>query len=504
MDDAAYGDSFRYSYGTYAEGRTVYMLNALTGSKTTLFVIPPSKDLYIGSWESSIGTAGSSIDTHPNALFYLLLNGDNSIYEAKIVDMSGNVYVDIVAQCSDQEFDLTAASFSTFWDFGSAQRTKSVAGANIALTVNSGSGYFILINPITGVYRLDPLPAGILNIMPGITDYADAFCVLIEPDSGYISQGSMLMPLVSGEQWSIFVVSPDGNQSENTPIDGGIATTMISDSSNTIKTLNLDQGSLSLLVIDGNEPDSGYGLIPLSTSIYNNPSDYFNWINGFSPTGLPEVIFDAYDVDNGDVNGYYLQDTFAPTLIHTGPGGGYSYYTNSFGQRGPVAYGDSITGDLYVIDRVTRTSDEYAVPNTSGFWIDYSVYYQGAESTLVDSQTLDWQVVQQDSSFLQGSIQSGYSINDVFTSEDYIIVQSTPDNVAFYSNIDGSLIQESDVPATFTTRPCNNTATYFIDDSPARTIYMFSGTHQAASPTIQIDGNPGNEYIWNDVYWWNW
>jgi hypothetical protein len=278
----------------------------------------------------------------------------------------------------------------------------------------------------------------------------------------------------------------------------------ITDSSNKVKTLALDLGVLGILEFDGNNPPAASDFSPLSTSIYNSPSDYFNFSIGFTPSGLVEAIFDGYDSAAGDVNGYYLQDTYAPTLIHTGPGGGYSYYMNSFGDRGPAAYGDSVTGELYVIDRTTRTSDEYVVPSTGGFDSDRSVNYKNSRTTLADSQALDWQVVLQDSTFLQGSISSGFSINDAFTSTDYITTTQSPNSASFFSTIDGSLIQEWIVTATGTSIPCGNTIFYINDQGSTRTITMYSGTHSAVSPSFQIDGGAGNEYLWNDNYWWNW
>jgi hypothetical protein len=503
IDENAYGDKVRYLFGETGQTRTYYALDLLTGSKTTLFNIPANRNWDNNEWDYEID--GGWVRPSANAMYYHVLDATDTYYEeAKIVDYDGNVLVDILAQCLEQGVNIATDPVDSWWSYGSAYINGDQNHCNILYELTSND--IVIINSATGVHTGLTKPS--TDVFQASDSYGRDYIVYSLSDGTYTIKGDMYFPQTTADQIGFTIISETGVDSTFIFEEAGTPYDYYIDSDNKLVAFGVTSGVLNIVRIDcltGVETETA-----LSTSIYDDPSDYFQFVSSVVPvTNAGECFFFATDAAAGDVNGYYVQDIHVPVLVHTGPGGGYYMYTNDYNELNPIMYFDSVTNELYVIDRATRTSDEYTIQNATGtnFSTD-RVYFRTNEDGYISSDfnnSSEWVFVGANENFIQGNIDTGELAGSTYFGDDYLMIRNADEDAFYiYSRETGAPITTVTLPASsdWIWPPCNNVVTYCEEAVEGiRTTTVTIGSSSSTSPVIDYDDI---ESTWNDTQWWDW
>jgi len=496
LSEQVYEDKVIYTYGTSSTGRQLYSLDLLTGQKTLLATVPANGSLSTGSYTSTYGNP-NTIYTAADVIFCSVEDAGGNLLEFKLIDHSGNVLTDIYAQLLELGEDPN--TIDDWYRYGSGYTTHQQAGCFL-LVILDGNSKCAVVNANSGILNVFPISLANTAIFQGLGRFTtDNFIISVDLPGGGSFKADMLFPDVSGEQSAFIIINSSGDTDTVYFNEGVTLFKYYIDSDNNLTVFTVESGVLSLVKINCDT----FTVVdtPLSTSIYNDPGDYFEYNLGYTPSGLGEGFFLANDSSNADVTGYYLQDNYPLSLVHSGVGGGYAYYLNDYNYRAPAAYVDSVTSELYLIDRATRTASEHPVPIVYGWNYDWQVDYATAYTTRVDYSNDTWYVIS-DGQFLTGSLPTGTDVNVVHTSEDYILVQGDDGTYYIYSRQTGAFISDITVNyAAFEVPDAGILISNDNDDNSPLTWTATTGSASVTSQTITFSAYGG---IWNDVFWWNW
>jgi len=506
IDENGYGDKVTYMFGDGGlQTRTSYALDLLTGSKTTLFNVPPNRNWDYNEWDYVIDAG--YLRPSANAIYYHFFDATNTYYEeAKIVDYDGNVLVDILAQCLEQGVNIATDPVNNWFSYGSAYINGDQNHCNILYELTSDD--IVIINSATGVHTGLTKPS--TNVFQANDSYQRDYIVYTLADGNYTSKGDMYFPQTTADQVGFTIISETGADSTFVFEEAGTPYDYYIDSDDKLVAFSVTSGVLSIVRIDcltGVETETA-----LSTSIYDDPSDDFQLIESVVPvTNAGECFFFATDAAGGDVNVYYVQDTYAPVLVHTGPGYNYYSYTNDYGELNPIMYFDQSSSELYVIDRATRTSSEYTIQNATG--INFSadrIYFRTNEDGYISADfnnSSEWVFVGANENFIQGNIDTGELAGSTFFGSDYIIITNDLEDIFYiFSRETGALIETVNKPVEgLWIDPVYNNALVYTDDvvttsEQTRTFTIVIGSSSSTSPLIDYDAI---ESTWNDIQWWD-
>jgi hypothetical protein len=505
INDSAYGDKVTYMFGDPGQTRTYYALDLLTGSKTALFNVPPNRNWENAKWDYAIDAGW--VMPSANAIYYHFFDATITYYEeAKIVDYEGNVLVDILAQCLEQGVNIATDPVNNWWTYGSAYINGDQNHCNILYELTSDD--IVIINSATGVHTGLTKPS--TDVFQSSGSYERDYIVYSLADGNYTINGNMYFPQTTADQTGFTIISETGVDSTFIFEEAGTPFNYYIDSDNKLVAFGVTSGVLNIVRIDcltGVETETA-----LSTSIYDDPSDDFQFVSSVVPvTNAGECFFFATDAAAGDVNGYYVQDTYAPVLVHTGPGYGYYTYTNDYGELNPIMYFDQSSNELYVIDRATRTSSEYTIQNATG--TNFSpdrIYFRTNDDGYISSDynnSSEWVFVGANENFIQGNIDTGELAGSTFFGSDYIIITNVLEDIFYiFSRETGALIETVNKPVEgLWIFPAYNNALVYTDDvvttsEQTRTFTIVIGSSSSTSPLIDYDDI---ESTWNDTQWWD-
>jgi hypothetical protein len=184
-------------------------------------------------------------------------------------------------------------------------------------------------------------------------------------------------------------------------------------------------------------------------------------------------------------------------------------YTNDYGELHPIMYFDSVTSELYVIDRATRTSDEYTIQlNTGTNFSNTHVYFRTDNDGYISTDyynSSEWAFVDQNGNYIQGNIDTGEQAGNAYFGDDYLMIRNADEDAFYiYSRETGAPITTVTLPASsdWIWPPYNNVVTYYEEAvGGIRTTTVTIGSSSSTSPVIDYDDI---ESTWNDTEWWDW